>query len=365
MVSDFNYWSKVGKRIFSLTLTILLLYLVLKMSIFYLPFLIAFVLALFIEPLIKFLMKHFKWTRRLSSLLVISIAIIALIGIIGWGSATLFTESSKLLEGSDNYFDKAKNMINDLTNNDVLMEKLPGELKESIENSEADYIHSITTWITNTLNRIKNWIAKIPNLLMTFFFAIGALYFMCTDKIYMIDQLEHHLPDEWMRKLTVHIREITKSLGKYLKAEGTLILISFIISLIGFVAFKFFGLNIQYPLITAIGIAFVDALPILGSGTVMVPWAIIEAINGDIVLGISIIALWSIMGVVRNMLEPKLVSKHIGIHPVFTLIAMYTGYKIIGVTGMILGPIFLIVLKEIYTPLIDKGVFRAIFERTN
>jgi len=69
------------------------------------------------------------------------------------------------------------------------------------------------------------------------------------------------------------------------------------------------------------------------------------------------------MAIVRNIIEPKLVSKHIGIHPVFTLIAMYTGYKLIGVMGMILGPILLIILKEIYGPLIEKGVFRSLFER--
>ena len=95
----------------------------------------------------------------------------------------------------------------------------------------------------------------------------------------------------------------------------------------------------------------------------MAPWAIIEVINGDIRFGVAIIILWAIMGIVRNILEPKLVSKHIGIHPVFTIISMYTGYKLIGFFGMILGPIFLIVLKEIYTPLIDKGVLRSIFDR--
>ena len=118
-------------------------------------------------------------------------------------------------------------------------------------------------------------------------------------------------------------------------------------------------------MLTALGISFVDALPILGSSAVMIPWAIIEAINGDIVLGVAIIVLLITMAIVRNMLEPRLVSKHIGIHPVFTLIAMYTGYKTIGVFGMILGPILLIVLKEIYSPLIEKGVLRSIFERGN
>ena len=159
-----------------------------------------------------------------------------------------------------------------------------------------------------------------------------------------------------MKKLTTHLHQFISSFSNYLKAEITLIFISFVISLVGLVIFKLCKLNVPYPLITALGIAFVDAL------AVMVPWAVIEAINGDILLGFLIIVLWSIMGVVRNLLEPKMVSKHIGIHPIFTLIAMYTGFKMIGVMGMILGPIVLLILKEIYSPMIEQGIFKSIFE---
>ncbi len=123
------------------------------------------------------------------------------------------------------------------------------------------------------------------------------------------------------------------------------------------------GLNIKYPLLAALGIGFVDALPILGSGTAMIPWAVISAISGDINLALAIIVLWIIMSVVRQMLEPRVVSKHIGIHPIFTLIAMYTGFKAIGVLGMFIGPIALIILKNIFANIIDKGVGKAIFDR--
>ena len=95
----------------------------------------------------------------------------------------------------------------------------------------------------------------------------------------------------------------------------------------------------------------------------MIPWAIISALNGDIVLGVAILGLWVIMSVVRQFLEPKLVSKHIGIHPAFTLIAMYTGYKIWNVWGLILGPILLIIFKNIFAGILDKGVLKAIFDR--
>lgn len=95
----------------------------------------------------------------------------------------------------------------------------------------------------------------------------------------------------------------------------------------------------------------------------MIPWAILCAINGDLNLGIAIIVLLVIMSVIRQLLEPKLVSKNIGIHPIFTLIAMYTGFKAIGVMGLLIGPIVLIIFKNIFANLIDKGVFKTIFDR--
>lgn len=86
----------------------------------------------------------------------------------------------------------------------------------------------------------------------------------------------------------------------------------------------------------ALLIAFSDALPILGSGTVMVPWAVICAFQGNLNLAIALMVLFVIISIVRQLLEPKVVSGQIGIHPVFTLIAMYTGYKVIGIMGMLI-----------------------------
>lgn len=95
----------------------------------------------------------------------------------------------------------------------------------------------------------------------------------------------------------------------------------------------------------------------------MIPWAIIVAINGDFNLGIAIIIIYATILVVRQLLEPKIVSGKIGIHPIFTLIAMYTGFKVIGVLGLLIGPIILIIFKNIFANLIDQGVFKTIFDR--
>ena len=363
MVSDVNYWSKVLKRIFILALTIGLILICFKLSVFYMPFLVSFVLALLLEPIIRFFMKKFKWTRRFSAIFVMIIAILIIVGIITWGVITLFSEANNLLDSSEMYYNKAKEFINNATQNINIMDRIPEELKTSIQNVENNIITGITDWITSVLTGITNWMMEVPNLILAIFFSIMSLYFLCTDKIYMIDQLEHHLPETWMKKLTKHLKEIIKALGEYLRAEATLIAISFIISLIGFTIYSMIGLNMPFPLLAALGIAFVDALPILGSGTVMVPWAILSALNGDMVLGVAIIGLWAIMSIVRQFLEPKLIGKHIGIHPAFTLIAMYTGYKIWNVTGLIIGPILLIILKYIFSGILDKGVMKAIFDR--
>lgn len=125
----------------------------------------------------------------------------------------------------------------------------------------------------------------------------------------------------------------------------------------------FVGFNVKYPLLIALITAFVDALPILGSGTVLVPWAIISALDGDINLGIALVVLWIIMCVVRQFIEPKVVSNKLGIHPIFTLIAMYTGYKLLGVIGMLIGPIVLIIIKSIFSTLLDQGIIKMILDK--
>ena len=98
-----------------------------------------------------------------------------------------------------------------------------------------------------------------------------------------------------------------------------------------------------------------------GSGTVMIPWAIISGLNGDIKLGIAIIIIYATILIVRQFVEPRIVSNKIGIHPIFTLIAMYTGFKIIGILGLFVGPIVLIILKNIFSVSIENGIIKSIF----
>ena len=230
---DYYYWTKVLKKILSFALTLLILFLICKMVVFYLPFLISFIIAIIIEPAIKFLMKHLKWTRKISSIFVMLIFLLVIIGMLVWGGITLFNEASKLLQNSDEYLQKIKQIIDNFTSNFSFLNKLPVELSNAIINSQNELLSSTSNWIVTILNKLKDWITNIPNLVISFFFGLIGLYFMCSDKIYMIDEIEHHLPENFTRKLFKNIREIIKSLGNYLKAQISLVSVSFVICLIG------------------------------------------------------------------------------------------------------------------------------------
>ncbi len=361
---DYSYWLDVIKKLLVFALSVFLIYFGFKISLFYIPFLIAFAVSLLIEPLIKFCMKKLKMKRKVSAILIFIIILSIIIGLIGWGIATLVSEATNLLNNINFYIDKVSNESQNLISRFKFDKiKISQELLSIFHNSSDDFIQTASDWVKNILTRMLNTLTSLPKIGIYIVITILALYFMCTDKIYMLEQIEHHLPEKWVKNLSRHVKALVKALGCYLKAQLKLVLISFIISLIGLYIFSISGMNIKYPLMIAIGIAIVDALPIFGSGTVMVPWAIISAFNGDVRLGVAILVLWIVMCVVRQILEPKIVSGQIGIHPIFTLIAMYTGFRFLGLIGMFVGPIVLIILKNIYEVRIDKGFVKSIFEK--
>ena len=363
MIIDIGYWSKVTRRIIILFFSILGIYLIFKLAIYYLPFLIAFIISLLIEPIIKFTTKKTHITRKTSAIIILLITFALIIAILTIGIITLISESSNLLTSINYYYEKATRFVQNILTNHFSKIKIPEEIKIFIENTSNDLLSSASVWIKNILSNILNIISLIPTVTIYIVITILSIYFISTDKLYMLDQFEHHVPKKWVRKIIFHLKEIINTLGNYLKAELILILISFIITTIGLFFFKIIGLNVEYPLLAAIVIGFVDALPILGSGTIIIPWAIISAINGELNLSLSLIILYTIIIISRQLIEPKLISNNIGIHPIFTLISMYTGFKISGLIGLLIGPIVLIIFKDVFSTLIDNGVVKTIFDR--
>ncbi len=276
----------------------------------------------------------------------------------------LIDEGANLLKMINDYvgngYEYAMGIIDKIKFDDI---QISEDVVNMIKTSISNFLDQASIWISNFLTSMLSKISSIATVGVYTVITILATYFICADRIYILDQLEHHFPKEWVKKLSKNIKKISKLLGGYLKAQAILIGINFVLVLIGLFAFEIFGLNVGYPMLMALLIAFSDALPILGSGTVMVPWAVICAMQGNLNLAIALMVLFVIISVVRQLLEPKVVSGQIGIHPIFTLIAMYTGFKAIGIMGMLLGPIIIIILKSIFETLIDKGIVKTIFDK--
>lgn len=264
MIFDVSYWTRVFKRILYVVFILLGLYIGLKLSVFYMPFLVAFIISLMVEPAIKFIMRKTNLTRRTSSIIIFVIVSLIILGTLTWLIITLFSESSSLLQGLNNYFDKAYIQFQSLIstfNYDKI--HLSSEVLSVIENSTEDLLTTASNWLRGALTGLINFITSLPSIAICIGITVVALYFICVDKIYILDQIEYHLPKIWVKKIRVHLKDLIDSLGGYLKAEATLILVSFIVSLIGLYILEFSGFNVQYPLLMALFIGFVDALPIL------------------------------------------------------------------------------------------------------
>lgn len=264
MIINMSYWTRVLKNLLYVIFILIGLYVALKLSIFYMPFLVAFVISLMIEPVIKKIMKKTGLTRRTSSIIIFILVSIIIIGGLTWLLITLFAESSNLLQSLNDYIDKLysqfQNLINYFNFDNI---HLSSEILNIIQNSTENFLTTASTWLRNILNNLLNFITSIPSIAICIGITVIALYFICVDKIYILDQIEHHLPKLWVKKISIHLKELIQTLGGYLKAEATLILVSFIISLIGLYILQIVKFNIQYPLLIALFIGFVDALPIL------------------------------------------------------------------------------------------------------
>lgn len=139
------------------------------------------------------------------------------------------------------------------------------------------------------------------------------------------------------------------TLGKWLKAECILLAVTFCQLLAGLLLIRQ-----EYALLLAALIALIDALPVFGTGTVLVPWAAAVCLLGNAPKGIALLALFAVISVVRSVLEPKLVAAQAGLPPLASLAAMYVGFCAMGVAGMVLAPVLLLLVKQLH----DGGYIR-------
>ena len=359
---DSRTW-KIIQRVTVFLGTILVLFLLVKFAVYFMPFLIAGILAILIEPIIKFCMNKLKWSRRFSAFIIVTITIILFCLAVFFGVTAAVKEILKLTNNVTPtitfLMEETKNIISNLKINDELISP---EIVSTIEDSIMEFIGSAGRLIIDWATGLMKYLLSLPNLIISIIITILALIFFTKDRIYVIDLLEHHLPKAWIKRITGVTSEFFSTLGGYIKVYAKIICITFVELYLAFNIYNALGFRVEYPFLLAVIISIVDILPVLGVGTVLNPWAIWLLITGEYGFAIAVFITYIIIFIVRQFLEPKLVSKQFGVHPIITLFAMYAGFKAAGVFGLILGPIALMILRCVFAPQLEKGLFKDLFD---
>lgn len=360
MEKDTKYYMKIITKVIILVLAIIGIYLSYKLAIFYLPFIIAMIIAALVEPIIKFFMKHTKMKRKLASIVSLILVVVVIGGLLFGLSSKLIIEAQSLLSNLNIYFEDIYNWNIELIEN--VEENLSQDDMEMIQNALLGIIDALKAVVMNLLTGLITIITSIPNAITYSVITLLAIVFICFDKQYLPNTIRSQIPTKWFEKIKQIIKEMCSVSVKYIKAEAKLSFICFILVLTGLLFVNLIGIKVEYLLIMAVLIGFVDILPLFGAGAVMVPWTIYLLVTGNIPVAIAVGIIWIIWAVLKQIIEPKMVSEEMGMHPIFTLIGMYTGFRLAGVFGLILGPIILLIIKNIFGELINKGVIKSFLE---
>jgi len=335
------------KKIVTIVILVVVIFILYKLAYFVAPFLIAFLLASIIEPPIKLMVKFLKLPRKLAA--VISMLLM------------FFTVGSLLTL-----------LITKLVNEIIIVAgQLPGyynELTETLISKGTDIYLWLPKGITDNIGSVISNISKalidlstslvkgafatafsLPGAVVFIFATILSTYFIASDRDRIIAFIKGQLPAEWIRRISNVKNDLFSGMFGYIRAQLIIMSITFVEL---FIAFSI--MRIKFSFLLALLTSFIDSLPIFGTGTILIPWALYSFITGNIRQGISLLITYIIVLVVRQMIEPKIIGVQIGVYPLLTLASMYIGLKVIGVVGLILGPITVLLVKSIVS-----GIFKT------
>lgn len=318
------------------------------------PFVVAYVVALILQPIINFLSKRAHFPKKLS-IFILVIGVVFLIGFLIYKTGSRLYYELKILAANITSF------VSEMNDNSDFVDKVIEDIASKIpfidvrENLRAAWTN-IDEIIKNALSTLASNIANIdtiipaitkiasfvPKLLIDTIIVIVSAFYFSHDFKKINGFFAAQLPDKVRNFGKLVKTEFTATTGKYIKAYSLIILITFAELFVGFTI-----LDVRYAFIFAFFTAIIDILPVLGTGTILIPWAIYSLIIGDVFLGVGLLILYLVITVVRQIMEPKIVGTYIGLYPLVTLICMYVGAQLMGVVGLFLFPITIIILKNL------------------
>ncbi len=330
------------------------LFLVFKLAALILPFIVAFAIASIVEPLVRVLNRRLHLSRGIASALTVLLVVAVLV------TALAFVAVRLVHEAKDFAF-QLPAMYNALTRQ---AESLLADLDARYDFINAETIGTVNEMLgrlrgallglVNSITR-GAWdvVSSMPRMIVTLVVTLLSSFFLVRDRDYLARFLHRQLPEYWIRRVTSVRDDLFGALFGYVRAMLILMTVTFVELAVGFSL-----VGIDHALLFAMVIAVLDALPVLGTGSFVVPWALYNLLTGNLHTAVGLLLVFAVVWTVRQLLEPRVVGDQIGIHPLLTLLSMYVGMRFLGVFGMILGPISLIVLRNLFRVAADGRTLR-------
>lgn len=332
---------------------LLCIFLLPKLILFFMPFIIAWIIAWLASPVVRFFEEKLRFKRKIGSVVVIvvvlAIVVLVLYLALDFAAAQIagFVEYAPAL-----WAEIAKELQELLQKFSGLIAKLPINYRLDVDQILLQLGENMAGRLSSpdsgTVDAIGNVAKQIPNVIVGVVVTLLASYFFVADKAAIVDFYEKHCPKMIKYRLDIISKSFKKAVGGYFKAQLKIEVWIYIMMVVGFCI-----LGIPYGWLIAIGIAFLDFLPIFGTGTVMIPWAILKLVDGDYKMVIGLLITWGLGQLLRQIIQPKIVGDSMGLPALPTLFLIYLGYKFGGVGGMIIA----LPVGIIFVSLYEEGMF--------
>lgn len=331
----------------------------------FMPFLIAFVVAWLLNPPVKYLQKKFGMPRNAISLVFLLVGLGLVGGLVGGILYSLIRQVVSFFQNWQSLWNDALAGINAVAGT---VEEFIKPLPEDVYNSLSDFLSRVIQWIGNVVpsllgsagSHMGSFAMSLPSLGVACIIFLMASYFILADYPALRKKVSGKIPEEFQPFFHDLKHIVVDAFGGYLKAQLILSVAVFGILLVGF-----FIMGENYALLLAFVLSIMDFIPIIGSGTFMVPWAVIDVVVGNYPHAIGLMITWGIVALFRRVAEPKIVGNQTGLSPIVSLMSIYVGMQMGGVIGMVLGPILCLIVLNLGRGGLFDGLFRDLRTAVN
>ena len=313
-----------------------------------LPFLLALGVAAAAEPVVAYLRVHLRFRRSFSALLLTLVLLFLLGGLLSLLGTTLANQAYALLKKAPLLLERVPQLLDAFfARLDGYSAAFPQWLRDSLYGAVMQALSDAESFFSDLTGRFLSFLgsfaAALPRRVLSGATTVLAVYFTIASYPTLCRMFKTRLSGKTIRSLRLFRSGVTQSLSRYLRAELTISFLTFLQLLLGF-----FLMRQDYALLLAFLITLLDALPVFGTGTALVPWALLSLLFSSVPKAIALLALYLCTLLVRNVLEPKLLASQAGLPPVASLFAMYLGFCTFGVAGMIAFPFLLLLAAQTY-----------------